>query len=610
MDAVSHESSNHQPAPTMRKRLLIGTGIALGVFVAYFAWQIAGPPEPIVVSPQTTVITSPLADDGLPDYSAYLLAKMKEGVTPENNGAIPFLNAMWPAGLDTEHQAIICDELEMEMPQREGIADPYQDKSLLEELADWLGVPKPTQEELDAGGWSETNTADDPSELDYLWALDERPWTAGEAPAVAKWIDSHAGDYELLQRAATFEQFYLPSPTLLTEPKADLQLVLLPSADSLRNASRLLRLRANLRIGSGDFAGAWQDCLAIHQLSEFRTHPCVVSEIISYKCEELANEVMLRLLESPVVPSELVDEISRFLAQQKPRHDMISALREGEALSLVTSVLELSGVRPGPQNLFGRPLENAHRPTLPVEWNEVLRSTNEQYERLIRAWEQPTYQERVKAVDAWYAQLPNVNHNLQGFSDHLPLVVSRDARTDYMTGLVISTIFTGPLDYEDRHLTNQLLHRIAVAISQYKIENGSYPNSLAELIPENLNAIPIDLFGNPLAYRRTSDGYLLYSLGPNGKDDEGSRGPRSIYKGHRVADTETEDDLLRAALGEPPRPEPEVIEEPVVDADPDNPFANPSTPLDLLTPPENSDDIAIRLPLIPRPLPKFNPNTE
>lgn len=589
----------------MRKRLLIATGITLLMLFAYFAWQIAGPPEPILVSPQTTIITSPLATDGLPDYSAYLLGKMKEGVTPENNGAIPFLKAMWPAGLDAEHQAIVCEELGMEMPQREGMTDPDQDKSLLKELAAWLGVPKPSQEELDAGGWSETSTADDPSELDYLWALDERPWTAGEAPAVARWIDSHAGDYELLRKVASYEQFYAPSPTLLLDPKADLQMAIIPEAQSLREASRLLRLRANLRIGSGDFAGAWQDCLAIYHLSDVRTHPCIVNEIVSYGCAEYGNEVVLRILDSPEAPDDLVDEIEQYFDQQKPRHDMISALREGETLSYVTSVLELSGVRPGPQNLYGRPLENAHRPTLPVEWNDVLRATNEQYELLLQAWEQPTYQERCKAVDAWYAQLPLVDYNPQGFSDHFPLVVSRNARTQYMTGLMLSTIFTGPLDYEDRHLTNQLLHRTAVAITQYKLANGSNPNTLADLLPTYLNAIPIDLFGNPLVYRRTPDGYLLYSLGPDGKDHGGSNYAHDLYEGYEVPSTETEDDLLRAALGEPPRPEPEKIAEPEVDADPDNPFANFSPPPDFLAPPENSDDIAIRLPLLHRPLPKF-----
>ncbi|MGI9456951.1 MAG: hypothetical protein ACR2NU_10335, partial [Aeoliella sp.] len=82
------------------KRLMIAAGLLLVGFVAWFFIQLLWPSGPITVSPQTTVLTTPLADDGLPDYSQALLDEMREGVTPEINGAIPFLQAMWPADID------------------------------------------------------------------------------------------------------------------------------------------------------------------------------------------------------------------------------------------------------------------------------------------------------------------------------------------------------------------------------------------------------------------------------------------------------------------------------------------------------------------------------
>lgn len=42
------------------------------------------------------------------------------------------------------------------------------------------------------------------------------------------------------------------------------------------------------------------------------------------------------------------------------------------------------------------------------------------------------------------------------------------------------------------------------------------------MAPKYLKAIPLDRYsGKPLIYRPTDKGYLFYSVGLNGKDDEG-----------------------------------------------------------------------------------------
>ena len=63
---------------------------------------------------------------------------------------------------------------------------------------------------------------------------------------------------------------------------------------------------------------------------------------------------------------------------------------------------------------------------------------------------------------------------------------------------------------------------LAFALARFKIANDRYPAELNELTPKYLAAIPDDLFAaKPMIYRRTADGYLLYSVGINGKDDGG-----------------------------------------------------------------------------------------
>jgi hypothetical protein len=62
------------------------------------------------------------------------------------------------------------------------------------------------------------------------------------------------------------------------------------------------------------------------------------------------------------------------------------------------------------------------------------------------------------------------------------------------------------------------------AVRQYVLAEGAPPESLASLVPEYLSAVPRDPYRDaPLVYRRTPDGYLLYSVGNNGVNDGGQR---------------------------------------------------------------------------------------
>jgi hypothetical protein len=72
---------------------------------------------------------------------------------------------------------------------------------------------------------------------------------------------------------------------------------------------------------------------------------------------------------------------------------------------------------------------------------------------------------------------------------------------------------------------------VALALAEYHAESGEYPATLHELTPRFLPDLPTDRFsGRPLRYRRTRAGYLLYSVGVNGRDD-GGRGPAEFPPG-------------------------------------------------------------------------------
>lgn len=67
---------------------------------------------------------------------------------------------------------------------------------------------------------------------------------------------------------------------------------------------------------------------------------------------------------------------------------------------------------------------------------------------------------------------------------------------------------------------------IWLAIRLYKADHqGALPGSLSQLVPAYLTAVPRDPFdpaNGPIKYLPTHDPPVLYSMGPNGKDDGGS----------------------------------------------------------------------------------------
>jgi hypothetical protein len=67
---------------------------------------------------------------------------------------------------------------------------------------------------------------------------------------------------------------------------------------------------------------------------------------------------------------------------------------------------------------------------------------------------------------------------------------------------------------------------IACALERFRLENGSYPRNLDELIPRYLPSIPNDVVrGHPMFYQTTTNGlFILRSVGPNGIDDRNNPG--------------------------------------------------------------------------------------
>jgi hypothetical protein len=76
--------------------------------------------------------------------------------------------------------------------------------------------------------------------------------------------------------------------------------------------------------------------------------------------------------------------------------------------------------------------------------------------------------------------------------------------------------------HSNRVLSSGRLLLAHIALRRYRLSNAAYPPSLEEIVPRYLDRVPIDSFsGKSLIYHRLEDGYQLYSVGRDRRDDGG-----------------------------------------------------------------------------------------
>jgi len=93
---------------------------------------------------------------------------------------------------------------------------------------------------------------------------------------------------------------------------------------------------------------------------------------------------------------------------------------------------------------------------------------------------------------------------------------------DLITVAFVPQLADEPMMFAVSETQNSLL-AVSFALRAFKLEHGKYPKSLKELVPSYLHAIPADPFAinGSVLYKLNGDSYLLYSVGPDGKDNGG-----------------------------------------------------------------------------------------
>jgi hypothetical protein len=536
----------HSGASIMKAR---STLLILGGLIALFAPTNSGRSYA-----QDKTVPKPREKEEFIDCEALLNDKLGKGITPEKNAVVLLWKAIGPRpeGCDKGMPPVFFKRLGIDEPSKGG--DDFIDlKSYLVDHAKlefWTDV--------------------------YIKQKDraiKRPWKRNEFPHIAAWLKSNEKPLSLVIEGSKRPEYYNPliSNYAKNRPVNPVDFEL-PAWHTFQELATALAARATLSTFDGEIDDAWRDLLACHQLGRLIALGGTLFETsLGTGIELTAYEATLTYLESSRLTSKMIlDRLTELkalapmpaIADKIDFVERITYLQNTQAIKFYTT--EVLGFvrmkssqlpsrdRDKLQEILGKlpdKLSDEEQKTLATcDWGLACKNANQWFDRIVLAL-------RIKDRVSREKEVITIIHDIEksikeprrtgtiaelltkkGNANEIVLAVG-----DVLNGLLIPS-FRLILDNQDR--ADQIEHNLhlAFALAAYKRDEGRYPAKLADLSPKYLATIPDDLFsGKALIYKPSDKGYLLYSVGANGKDDDG-----------RAVDDEPPGDDLRVKMPLPP----------------------------------------------------------
>ncbi len=149
----------------------------------------------------------------------------------------------------------------------------------------------------------------------------------------------------------------------------------------------------------------------------------------------------------------------------------------------------------------------------------------------------PDKEQTLKEVEQWYSEMEKMSTLTPASVKSQDLSMEETTNEAIERNLFLNILLPAlgkisQISYRNRAKTHATL--VILGVMQYEKERGKLPELLDDLIEKGLlNEIPKDPFSDePLVYRKTDDGFTIYSVGLNFIDDGGVLGTDSRGK-HR-----------------------------------------------------------------------------
>lgn len=297
----------------------------------------------------------------------------------------------------------------------------------------------------------------------------------------------------------------------------------------LKNLATALSQRAMVNLHDGETAAAWTNLLAVTRLATaWEVEPVEVSHLVRLSLAGIGFNLTWQMLQTNAWSEAELSQLQR----EWEAVDYFKDLSELTAFTRAAAVAACQQERTETLEIGAQVKEMVRVPR--YAWS-MLKDLHRQvryrqggsYEdevALLQFYRDRELEMRTNAACSTWRQmqpLPGVT-NLSFFQSKHPSRIQSMLNLRSMSGAAMRSGPSFLLRVAEGEMRRRLIIT-ALALERYQRQNKDYPNTLAELQPEFIQAVPLDFSdGQPLRYRRRAEGdFVLYSIGSDGVDDGG-----------------------------------------------------------------------------------------
>jgi hypothetical protein len=353
---------------------------------------------------------------------------------------------------------------------------------------------------------------------------------------LATWFDEIRAAFDLLRKGtntADYWPVYDVNKADWARSKNPLWMALnvlplaLESTASYRSLALAWRDSVAYQARSGAVDEAMSDSLVLIRFGlHLKDKGLLTEQMVGIAIEALGHSAMYGVLQRPGIPVEILARVQDELASAFERdRDVINL--EGEKVfwyDIIQRTFTDNGHGGGRALPSGLPFATG-------DWRGGLA-------RML-LFDYPDRRVAVTLVDSYFEQAQKAARTPPNSGKSHPIwaeLKERMKRNPLLSGMVPADSGIARVAWHSTTAEAALV--TIVAVHRYQAENGVYPDGLEELVTAGFLArLPNDPFGEgPLTYRRTAEGFLLYSWGQNLIDDGGWRGTGQDGQAHAWVD--------------------------------------------------------------------------
>jgi hypothetical protein len=343
--------------------------------------------------------------------------------------------------------------------------------------------------------------------------------------AIVKWIEVNRQAWDQFVLAGSKPYLAKSYECKSANKDATLVSIRLPELWALPNLSRVGIWSARLHMQQGRPGQALEDCLALARAGRHWQHcAAFVEQLIGVSLSRNAHEEILRMVACRELSAAELSDWQRKVAGAYPQGYPLADVR-GEHLILLDVIQHLFTDRGlggghlvpsasatlleeemGQGKESERPIVRVTRSMLHVGREETIATINRIFD---------PQQSLLRPHEKRARQVPTVREILQSLPNHRYALVR---------------VLVPDIDrVTESGFRGKALHEATLtvlALQRYRREKGSYPATLAELKQAGyLDVLPADPYSDkPLSYKVADGSFMLYSLGPDFRDDGGECG--------------------------------------------------------------------------------------